>query len=131
VQESSDHAAAGEHDDVATRLASETVDDSAGVAASFVHPLLSSHSWDPAGPGGSYDQRMSNLATIQGIYGAFGKGGVPAILEVLDEHVEWEAWENNSAVNAGVPWMSARHGKQDVVHFFADLRTAPLFEEAF
>ena len=74
---------------------------------------------------------MSNLATIQGIYGAFGKGGVPAILEVLDEHVEWEAWENNSAVNAGVPCMSARHGKQDVVHFFADLRTAPLFEEAF
>ncbi len=56
-----------------------------------------------SGPGGSYDQPMSNLATIQGIYEAFGKGDVPAILEVLDERVEWEAWENNSAVNAGVP----------------------------
>ena len=56
-----------------------------------------------SGPGGSYDHRISNLATIQGIYETFGKGDVPAILEVLDERVEWEAWENNSAVNAGVP----------------------------
>jgi ketosteroid isomerase-like protein len=71
-----------------------------------------------SGPRGSYDHGMSNLATVQGVYEAFGKGDVPAILDVLDEHVEWEAWENNSAVHAGVPWMSARHGKQDVVHFF-------------
>jgi ketosteroid isomerase-like protein len=61
---------------------------------------------------------MSNLATVQSIYEAFGKGDVPAILEVLDDDVEWEAWENNSAVQAGVPWMQPRHGKEDVVGFF-------------
>ena len=60
---------------------------------------------------------MSNIATVQGIYEAFGKGDVPAILDVLADDVEWEAWENNSAVEAGVPWMT-RHGKADVVHFF-------------
>ena len=61
---------------------------------------------------------MSNLGTIQGIYESFGKGDVPAILDVLADDVEWEAWENNSAVAAGVPWMIPRHGKGDVVHFF-------------
>ena len=61
---------------------------------------------------------MSNLATVQGIYEAFGKGDVPAILDVLADDVEWESWGDNSAVNAGVPWMTPRHGKDDVVHFF-------------
>ena len=61
---------------------------------------------------------MSNLATVQGIYEAFGKGDVPAILDVLADDVQWEAWENNSAVEAGVPWMTSRQGKADVVHFF-------------
>ena len=61
---------------------------------------------------------MSNLATVQGIYEAFGKGDVPAILDVLADDVAWEAWEDNSAVNAGVPWMQARQGKDAVVGFF-------------
>lgn len=61
---------------------------------------------------------MSNLATVQGIYEAFGKGDVPAILDVLADDVEWEPWENNSAVKAKVPTMAPRHGKADVIHFF-------------
>jgi uncharacterized protein len=61
---------------------------------------------------------MGNLATVQAIYEAFGKGDIPAILEVLADDVEWEAWEDNSAVTAGLPWMTPRHGKADVVHFF-------------
>ena len=61
---------------------------------------------------------MSNLATVRGIYDAFGKGDVSAILDVLADDVEWEAWEDNSAVKAGVPWMIPRHGKGEVVRFF-------------
>ncbi len=61
---------------------------------------------------------MSNLETVAGIYEAFGKGDVPAILAVLADDVEWEAWESNSSVEAGVPWMTPRHGKDDVVGFF-------------
>ena len=61
---------------------------------------------------------MSNLETVRGIYEAFAKGDVPAILEVLADDVEWEAWADNSSVNAGVPWMVPRRGRDDVVHFF-------------
>ena len=32
---------------------------------------------------------MSNIATVQGIYEAFGKGDVPAILAVLADDVAW------------------------------------------
>jgi ketosteroid isomerase-like protein len=61
---------------------------------------------------------VSNLATVQRIYEAFGVGDVPAILETLADDVEWEAWADNTAVRAGVPWLTPRHGKQDVVKFF-------------
>ena len=61
---------------------------------------------------------MSNLATVQSIYEAFSKGDIPAILDVLADDVEWEAWADNSAVEAGVPWMVPRHGKAEAVGFF-------------
>jgi len=61
---------------------------------------------------------VSNLATVQTIYEAFGKGDIPAILDVLADDVEWEAWADNSAVRAGVPTMVPRHGKDEVVKFF-------------
>jgi len=61
---------------------------------------------------------VSNLATVQTIYEAFGKGDIPAILDVLADDVEWEAWADNSAVKAGVPTMVPRHGKDEVVKFF-------------
>jgi len=61
---------------------------------------------------------VSNLATVQTIYEAFGKGDIPAILDVLADDVEWEAWVDNSAVKAGVPTMVPRHGKDEVVKFF-------------
>lgn len=61
---------------------------------------------------------VTNLATVQSIYEAFGKGDVPAILNVLADDVEWESWADNSAVNAGVPWMVPRRGKAEVVKFF-------------
>ena len=56
---------------------------------------------DRAGASGVKGGSVSNAATVQGIYEAFGKGDVPAILDVLADDVEWEAWEDNSAVNAG------------------------------
>lgn len=61
---------------------------------------------------------MSNLAAVQSIYEAFGRGDVAAILDLLAEDVEWEAWADNSSVKAGVPTMVPRHGKDEVVKFF-------------
>ena len=64
---------------------------------------------------------MSNLKTVQEIYEAFGKGDIPAILERLAPDVEWESWENNSNVNAGVPWFVPRRGPEEVAEFFAEI----------
>src|SRR3954447_3507727 len=64
------------------------------------------------------EERVSNISTVQGIYEAFGKGDVPAILAVLADDVEWESWPDNWAVKAGVPWMVPRKGPADVAHFF-------------
>ena len=61
---------------------------------------------------------MSNLATVQSIYEAFGKGDVPSILDTLADDVEWESWSDNSAVKAGVPWMQPLSGKANVAKFF-------------
>jgi hypothetical protein len=45
---------------------------------------------------------MSNAATVQGIYEAFGRGDIPAILDHLSEDVVWDAWtEESSGQSAG------------------------------
>jgi uncharacterized protein len=61
---------------------------------------------------------MSNLATVQAIYEAFGKGDVETILGFCAEDVRWEEWDDNFAQNAGVPAMAARRGKAGVLEFF-------------
>jgi ketosteroid isomerase-like protein len=61
---------------------------------------------------------MSNLATVQAIYQAFGSGDVNTILGYMADDVQWEAWADNTAQKAGVPWLQARHGKQGVLEFF-------------
>ncbi|CAN5350272.1 hypothetical protein BH23BAC1_BH23BAC1_08670 [soil metagenome] len=61
---------------------------------------------------------MNNIATVNSIYEAFGKGDIPAIIEYIADDVQWEHWSDNSAQKAGVPWMQARNGKQGVVEFF-------------
>jgi ketosteroid isomerase-like protein len=59
-----------------------------------------------------------NLETVQQIYAAFGRGDIPAILDALSDNVAWEAWADNSAATAGVPWLAPRHGKTGAAEFF-------------
>lgn len=66
---------------------------------------------------------MSNLATAQMIYEAFGRGDVPAILDVCSDDVAWENWEDNWAQKSGIPIMQARSGKPGVAEFFAGVAT--------
>jgi ketosteroid isomerase-like protein len=62
---------------------------------------------------------MSNIATVQSIYEAFGRGDVPAILDKLSDNVSWDAWEgDNTAQDAGVPWVLRRSGREGVMEFF-------------
>jgi ketosteroid isomerase-like protein len=61
---------------------------------------------------------MTPLETVQAIYAAFGRGDVPAIIALMSDDVEWEAWSDNSAQKAGVPWLRRRQGKAGVADFF-------------
>jgi ketosteroid isomerase-like protein len=63
---------------------------------------------------------MSNVDTVKQIYDAFGRGDVPAIIDKLDENVEWDT----EIPTEGVPWLQPRRGKANVPAFFESL--APL-----
>lgn len=60
----------------------------------------------------------NNLATVAAIYEAFGKGDIPHILSHLADSIRWEAWADNSAQKAGVPWLQSRQGQEGVLQFF-------------
>ena len=59
-----------------------------------------------------------HIATVSAIYEAFGRGDVPLILATLSEAVEWEAWADNQAQAADVPWLRPRRGKAGALEFF-------------
>jgi len=40
---------------------------------------------------------MSNLATVQSVYEAFGEGDIPAILDVIADDCEWEGHYTDTA----------------------------------
>src|ERR1043165_6752484 len=65
---------------------------------------------------------MADLkAIVTGMYQAFGRGDVPFILDQLSPDVRWEEWPadaQNSAQQAGVPYMKARRGKDGALEFF-------------
>jgi ketosteroid isomerase-like protein len=60
---------------------------------------------------------MGNRQIAQEIYEAFGRGDVPAILERLDEAVEWEYGVSSTEV----PWLQPRRGREGAGEFFASL----------
>jgi ketosteroid isomerase-like protein len=63
---------------------------------------------------------MSNVDTVKQMYEAFGRGDISAILDKLDDNVEWDTDYGDT----GVPWLQARRGKANVPGFFEAL--APL-----
>ncbi|HMS08812.1 MAG TPA: nuclear transport factor 2 family protein [Pyrinomonadaceae bacterium] len=58
---------------------------------------------------------MNNKETVIEIYESFGKGDVDAILEHIDDNVEWDY----GSTSIPVPWLMRRDGKEDVAGFFA------------
>ncbi|MGZ8378610.1 MAG: nuclear transport factor 2 family protein [Gemmatirosa sp.] len=57
---------------------------------------------------------MPHADVIREIYGAFGRGDVPAILARLAEDVEWEYGVNATSV----PWLQPRRGRDAAAGFF-------------
>ena len=66
-----------------------------------------------------------NVKTIQGIYEAFERGDLPAILDALTDDVDWAS----DADSTEVPWWGVRHGKDEVTAFFVELAGATELEE--
>lgn len=58
-----------------------------------------------------------NLATIQAVYEAFGRGDVAAICAVVTDDVDW----SSEAVGDGGPWFGPHRGPDGVVAFFTAL----------
>jgi ketosteroid isomerase-like protein len=63
---------------------------------------------------------QTDFATIvQEIYAAFQRGDIAFVLSALDPEVQWEAWDDNYAQRAGVPWLVGRTGPQGAAEFFS------------
>jgi ketosteroid isomerase-like protein len=62
---------------------------------------------------------MSNIDTVKQMYEAFGRGDIPAILEKLDDNVEWDTDYGET----GVPWLEPRRGRENIPGFFEAVAT--------
>jgi uncharacterized protein len=67
----------------------------------------------------------ANIKTIKGVYEAFGRGDVAAILDAVADDVNWAA----EAAGTAAPWYGVRHGQDAVAKFFADFGSTMEVEE--
>src|SRR5262245_20595593 len=64
---------------------------------------------------------MSHIATIQNVYAAFGRGDLPAILEVVADDCVWDLSRPRVKGASRVPWIRRFNGKKEVPEFFGAL----------
>ncbi len=57
---------------------------------------------------------QENVAAVQEMYAAFGRGDLPAVLNALSEDVEWLGYGP-----ADIPIYGLRRGRDEVAQFFA------------
>jgi ketosteroid isomerase-like protein len=71
------------------------------------------------------DTITDKSSTVSAVYEAFGRGDLPAILDLLDDDVRWDAdWLDNYAQRDGaVEHFVPRRGPAQVADFFAILAT--------
>jgi ketosteroid isomerase-like protein len=67
----------------------------------------------------------ANIKTIMGVYEAFGRGDVAAILDAVTSDVDWAA-EADPAV---APWHGVRHGRDAVAAFLTEFGATMEVEE--
>ncbi len=58
----------------------------------------------------------SKIETVQQIYGEFGKGNVPGVLNLLTDDISW-----NDPGYPAVTYAAKRKGKTEVANFFAEM----------
>ena len=68
---------------------------------------------------------MSNKATVEGIYKAFGEGDLASILEHIADDVLWDY----ASTSIEVPWLKRRQGKSEAAEFFQAVGANVEFEK--
>ena len=48
---------------------------------------------------------MSAVEFVSGVYEAFGRGDVPAVLGAMDPEIRWHEAEGNPYMPSGEPWV--------------------------
>lgn len=75
------------------------------------------------------NRAAANLAVVDGIYEAFGRGEIDLILGQIADGCAWESWLDNHGQKAGLPPMKPRHGRAGVAEFFAYVHLYSLNDE--
>jgi ketosteroid isomerase-like protein len=58
-----------------------------------------------------------NIKLVRTAYEAFGRGDIPAVLEVIDDDCDWGV----EASSQLAPYYGSRHGKGEILAFFQEL----------
>ena len=77
------------------------------------------------GPPMTTSTASPHVATLNALYGAFGRGDVPAILDACTDDTRWSV---NALGTPSPPWWGSFNGKQEVVGFFEALGESLHFE---
>ena len=48
---------------------------------------------------------MDNLGLVKGLYDAFGRGDIPAVLGMMSPDIKWYEAESNPYMPSGQPWV--------------------------
>ncbi len=67
---------------------------------------------------------QTNVEVVQQAYEAFGRGDIPAMLEVMTDDVDW-----NLQGPSAIPWAGPRHGREQVGEFFSLIGQTLEFEQ--
>jgi uncharacterized protein len=62
--------------------------------------------------------QATQIDAVNGLYAAFGRGDIPAILELVADDIRWEQWADSFAQRADVPSLQARDGREGAAEFF-------------
>ena len=68
---------------------------------------------------------QTNIAKLQQMYAAFGRGDIPMILGEVTDDV---SWGTDTSVQNEVPWYRIRSGRDGVLDFFSTLANEVDFE---
>ena len=66
----------------------------------------------------------SKIQTIQQVYGEFGKGNVPGVLNLLHDDVSW-----SDPGYPEIPYAAKRNGKDEVMNFFIEMSSTVTFSQ--